>query len=781
MTHSAPPPTSASTGRPWVAQSYLDLLSEAAATNPSARKDRRGRPIIEVRGVVVEAREHRGHFCTGKIRTDSARGEHTHTVPIKGTLQVEPGGVYAFRGVVDRHEVYGESLLVVEYERVRPVGEEGIRRYLCSGLFAGVGAVRALAIVEAFGERALEVLEAPDAAARLCKIESVGKKTAESILAAYRAAEGKADREVLPKLLQWGLSGWAAGRIISTYAEGGGRDVLAVLRDDPYQIARDVDGIGFLTADRLALRMGLDGNDIRRARAASLYALEELAAGKGDTIASEALLADIVQKELRIDGRRAIDGARAMAAVVELDASGREAPGGGTFALRSLWNAECKIEKFVLRCAAGTVLAGPGAPQRWDAGECTQEQVEAVERILRAPPIAILTGGPGRGKTYTLAALWERWRAADKSVALCAPTGKAAIRMRESVGDDVEAKTIHRLLEFHPAIGFRRNKERPIEESVVVVDESSMVDVRLAAALVDAIDTAQTQLLLVGDADQIPSVGPGRVFGDAIESGRVPVCRLTRVMRQAEGSAIIKAADAVLRKEIPTGIAGDDLRWIRFENEASAEKLAETVVGLVARWIPTRLGIEAITGVQVLSPTHKGPLGCDELNRRLQAELNPPCAEKPETKSMEGVMLRLGDRVIQTKNNYRLMVFNGETGIIVGIEQDEKARIRSVVADYGGGRVLTYRYPDDSADLRLAYAITVHKSQGSEFPVVVMPIHQAHTFLWSKQLLYTALTRASRLLICVYTDLGVRRAVRGRRGEGRHTVLGMRLQRGAKS
>lgn len=621
---------------------------------------------------------------------------------------------------------------------VAPTSPEGIERFLASGLVRGVGAHFARRLVEAFGTRVFDVIEtAPE---RLRDVAGIGPLRAERIVASW--AEQKGVREIMVFLHAHGVGTSRAVRIYRTY----GADAIAVVRDDPYRLARDVRGIGFVTADALARRLGVPEDAMVRVRAGVSHVLAE-ALDEGHCGLPRETLVPRTAELLARPGEQVVE-----ALALEL-ADGRlvaDDPGGVPCVfLPALHAAERVLAARIAALASGeppwgrrdAVEAVPWVEARTGI-TLSPSQRAAVGAFLRSK-LLVLTGGPGVGKTTLVDALLRLVFAESLRIALCAPTGRAARRLAESTR--MEAKTIHRLLEVDPSTGrFRRGRDNPLEADLVVVDEVSMVDVLLARALLEAMPPSAA-LLLVGDADQLPSVGPGQVLRDLLESGAVPAVRLTEVFRQAAASRIVLGAHRIREGHLPdlSNPEGTDLF---FFDAREPEEAARRVVEVVAERIPRRFGLDPRRDVQVLVPVHRGPLGARALNEALGRALNPDGAPRV---SRFGQELAPGDRVMQVENDYDREVYNGDLGLVTAVDPEE-GELRASF----DGREVAYSF-DELDALQLAWATTIHKSQGSEYPAVVVPLGMTHYAMLERNLLYTAVTRGKRLVVLV----GDRRAV----------------------
>lgn len=629
-----------------------------------------------------------------------------------------------------------------------PDSLDGIRRYLGSGKVHGVGPKMAKRLVKAFGEDVFDVIE--NEPERLVDVPGIGPKRAKSLSEGFR--DQKAVRDIMVFLQTHGLGSARAARIYKAY----GADAATLLTEDPYRLARDIRGIGFRIADGIGASLGKDREGLPRARAGLGYTLEQ-ARGAGHCGLPRNELLEQAQELLKIP-----EEILTTALSDELNA--------GRLAVTRLNGEEAvflppllSAERAIARRLGELIRADPPTWAEIDSSKAlawveqrldvtlAPTQRAAVETSLRSR-VAVITGGPGVGKTTLVNALLRILKARNVRCALCAPTGRAAKRLGESTGET--AKTIHRLLEIDPSSGaFRRGRLRPLDCGLLVVDESSMVDVELMAALLQALP-AEGSLLLIGDADQLPSVGPGQVLRDLIDSGAIPVARLREIFRQADNSRIVRNAHRVNQGYLPElETARGELSDFYFVPAEDAEDGQRKVVEIVAGRIGRRFGLDPIRDVQVLSPMNRGPLGVRTLNVTLQAVLNPA----PESGAVEverfGWKYRAGDKVMQTENDYDKDVFNGDLGRIVSI--DPAAEQMTIAFD---GRPVEYRFSDLDR-LMLAYAVTVHKSQGSEYPAVVVPVTTHHYVMLRRNLLYTAITRGRKLVVIVGQKWALEKAV----------------------
>ncbi len=694
-------------------------------------------------------------YSVAVLAVSAANGELTRLTVVGDLSGVEVGSTIRAQGRMEKHPRFGDQFKVLDFETLRPAGAVALERYLASEIH-GVGPALARRIAENFGEHLGEVLDSmPD---RMREVPGIGRVVAERIKAAWRDSSGL--RELTVFLRGHGIAAAHARRIHQTY----GKDALETVKCDPYVLARTIHGIGFRTADAVAEKLGIPRSSIQRARAAVLYVLER-SADEGHVYAPLEYIEGQFQGALEMNSdlaHEAVDElARADEVVIE-----RAAEHTAVY-LKPLHEAESNVAQRIKQLDAANPIAAPvveravAAALRAAEIQLSREQAQALRTALRSR-VSVITGGPGTGKTTLLKSIIAALDDIGLKPTLTAPTGRAARRLKEATGRD--AKTIHRLLEYAPETGgFIRGKEFPLKANFVIVDEASMMDIELAAGLLDAL-MPNCSLLLVGDRDQLPSVGPGSVLKDVIASELVPVVALHEVYRQARQSMIIANAHRLNRGESPI-ISNDPEGDFFFFERVAPEEVMATIKQLLHQRLVGRFGITDPRDIQVLTPMNRGPLGTHALNHELQALLNP---RGPELRAGERT-LRDGDRVIQLRNNYDKGIFNGSIGRIVDVNA-EKGRItiafEEAHADYDMSEL---------DEIGLAYAISVHKSQGSQYRAVVMPIHPSHYLMLRRNLLYTAITRAEKVCVLVGTKSALRQAVRNQDERRRFSRLADRL------
>ncbi|MFD3547643.1 ATP-dependent RecD-like DNA helicase [Streptomyces sp. NPDC058655] len=707
-------------------------------------------------------------------RVDTGRGSGDLLTVVGSLLGAQPGESLRMEGRWGSHPQYGRQFTVENYRTVLPATIQGIRRYLGSGLIKGIGPKIADRIVEHFGTDTLDVIEAEPK--RLIEVPGLGPKRTKLIGAAWE--EQKAIKEVMVFLQGVGVSTSIAVRIYKKYADAS----ISVVKNQPYRLAADVWGIGFLTADRIAQAVGIPHDSPERVKAGLQYALSQSTDQGHCFLPEDRLIADGV-KLLQVDTGLVIDCLAELAA----DPEGvvREPvpdPQGGPDPLTAVYlvpfhRAELSLVGQVRRLLHAEADRMPGFQDvdwekalGWLAGRTgaalAPEQRDAVKLALTRR-VAVLTGGPGCGKSFTVRSIVELARAKKAKVVLAAPTGRAAKRLAELTG--AEASTVHRLLELKPGGDAAYDRERPLDADLVVVDEASMLDLLLANKLVKAVAPG-AHLLLVGDVDQLPSVGAGEVLRDLLaEGGPVPAVRLTRIFRQAQQSGVVTNAH-----RINTGLPPltDGLPDFFLFPEEDTEAAGVLAVDVAARRIPARFGLDPRRDVQVLAPMHRGPAGAGNLNGLLQQAITPARPNLPE-KRFGGRVFRVGDKVTQIRNNYEKGangVFNGTVGVVTALDPDEQRLTVRTDEDEEIG----YEFAELD-ELAHAYAVTIHRSQGSEYPCVVIPVTTGAWMMLQRNLLYTAVTRAKKLVVLVGSRKALGQAVRTVSAGRRYTAVAARL------
>ncbi len=710
------------------------------------------------------------HYTIAEFRPDAVNpADPAAKVTIVGALPgVECGETLHLEGEWTRHAQHGAQFKVAAFKSELPASVYGIRKYLGSGLVPGIGKVYANKIVDAFGTDTFRVLS--EESGRLRDVEGIGQKRAASIKRAWD--EKRTERELYIFLQTYGVTPSQCVKLVNHF----GPQAKQVLMNEPYRVAREIDGIGFKTADRIAINLGFANDAPPRLDAGILYALETLQE-EGHTAFRESDLVEYSANQLETSGE--LVTAR-IQALVETKALIRHAPAGvadplpgsGLLQLPHNDRAEQKIADVVQRLGrvgSGLPPIKADAAVQWaeqKAGFAFHELQRVAVRLALTAKFSILTGGPGTGKTTILRALVEILKAKKVRVHLAAPTGRAAQRLAETTGGF--ASTIHRLLKYDPASGgFTSNESHPLATDFLVVDEASMLDARLASALLQAVP-ARAHLLLVGDTDQLPSVGAGNVLKDLIATGRVPVTRLSVIYRQKEQSGIVTTAHAINAGDASLPPAVTDLAGIQawsdltFVVATDAEDCLAKVTALCTEFVP-RLWkwFDPVDDVQVLAPMHKGVAGVANLNVTLQAALNP------HARGLRGpaAEYRPGDKVIQLRNNYDKNLFNGDIGTVKAVDGVNG----TLDAEFDGEQHTFER--GEFNDLVLAYAISIHKSQGSEYPVVIIPLLKGHFMMLQRNLLYTAITRGRKKVVIVGEPAAYGMAVRNSESKQRITHL----------
>ncbi len=695
-------------------------------------------------------------WCAVRLQPEDAAS----VTAIGPLLGVRQGDELRVTGRWVSHAKYGEQFEVESYVHLAPSTLDGLRRFLGSGKIRGLGPARAAQIVEEFGLETLDVLDQQPE--RLLEIRGIGPSTVERIRESWEKHRGI--QQIMIFLTGHGVAPGIAVKAFRKYGPG----AVDVVRSNPYRLAEEVFGVGFLTADRIAHQLGIPDDAPERLEAGVLHTLVE-AVGQGHCFVPDDVLLATAANLLETDTEALPSALAGLIARQQVSVLPRKDECPAIY-LPRLEKAEATV---ALNLAE--TLEAPAATQpiilntsiAWYQGRLDIRLAERQREALGAAlteKVAVITGGPGTGKTTLIRGIVEILGHKEQKVVLAAPTGRAAKRLAEATG--LGAKTIHRLLEFNPITGtFNRHREHPIEADCVVIDEVSMLDVELAAMLLEAVPPA-TRIVLVGDADQLPSVGPGNVLSDLIISESVPVIRLDQIFRQTDRSLIVENAHRINSGDMPNvddDPESSDFFFVARDDPAAAAELA---IDFATRRIPERFNLDPIDDIQVLSPMHRGELGVTRLNERLQAVLTPEGRELV----VGWRRFRVGDKVMQVRNNYELDIFNGDLGRITDIDFEE----RELTVSFDDRPTVI---PSDVLeDIVPAYACTIHKSQGSEYPAVVIVLHHQHHVMLQRNLLYTAISRGRRLVVIVGSRRALGRAVHNASVRKRYTQLAERLR-----
>ncbi len=702
-------------------------------------------------------------YTVAKVRL---QGRSDLATVVGNLLSVNAGEVLLLKGQWQSHTKYGEQFRISSYQSVIPATVKGIEKYLGSGLIKGIGPVMAKRLVSRFGAETLDIISKKTE--RLREVDGIGEKRIEMIRSAWE--EQKEIRDVMLFLQGNGVSPAYAVRIYRQY----GREAVRVVQDNPYRLAMDIFGIGFITADRIAGNFGIPKDSLIRAEAGVLYVLNQLSDDGHVYYPYEPLISEC--KKVLDVGDEPVSGAFSRISgdkKIFIEDMGHDDSGGRN---KGVYLSRYHVAESGIARNLKTLCSYPKQMKIFDKDKAidrvqrelsitlAEKQKEALSEAFDRK-VMVITGGPGTGKTTIINSVIRAYRRIGHSVVLAAPTGRAAKRMAEATG--FEAKTLHRLLEFSPGEGrFKKNEDEPLEADLIIIDETSMVDTILMHHFLKAVPRHAT-LILVGDVDQLPSVGAGNVLKDIIDSGVVPSVRLNEIFRQSRKSLIIVNAHRINSGQMPLSDVGEgELHDFYFFPAEEPEDALKKVIELCAEKIPNRFGYDPLNDIQVITPMHRGTIGAANLNTELQNALNPSAEELTHA----GKKIRKGDKAMQIRNNYDKEVYNGDIGRVAGIDRE----LQEVVVDYDGRRV-AYDF-SELDEVVPAYAITVHKSQGSEYPVVVMPLLTQHYMLLQRNLLYTAITRGKRMVVIVGTKKAVAIAVKNNKPLMRYTFLRERLK-----
>ena len=678
--------------------------------------------------------------------------DYVEPVTLVGNLlEVPVGAVLLCEGNWKMDKRYGRQFVAETWEEVMPATVYGIEKYLGSGLVKGIGPKFAHLIVEKFGTDTIAVIE--DDIERLYEVDGIGKKRVELIRDSWE--KQKDIKNVMLFLQQYGVSTAYAAKIYRQY----GKESIDKVNENPFRLADDIWGIGFKTADGIASKMGYEKNDLRRCRSGIQYTLNELAE-EGHVYALEQQLVEAAMKLLEAEEEPIRQALAEMLATEDLIRENEAiylppfffSEKGTASKLLGLMDArqdglfDPQADIAAIQEATGIVF--------------DEVQVDAIQCAV-ASKVMVLTGGPGTGKTTTTQGIIAAFKTAGLRILLAAPTGRASKRMSEATG--MEARTIHRLLEYNPMDGYKRNEDNPLDGDVLIVDECSMIDIILMYNLMKAIP-AHMRLVMAGDIDQLPSVGAGNVLRDVIESGQIPVVRLTRIFRQAQSSRIVMSAHAINQGKFPDTSNGQKTDFFFIRNE-DPEQVAEQIVQLVKERLPKAYN-QPLSNIQVLTPMQRGVIGAGNLNMLLQQALNTSALGI----SRGGTTFKLGDRVMQIRNNYDKNVFNGDIGFVASVNMEE----RTLTIDFDD--CLVEYEASELDEVVLAYATTIHKSQGSEYPVVIIPVMMTHFVMLQRNLIYTGITRSKKICVLIGQPKALAYAVRNLTVNKRNTLLKERLR-----
>jgi exodeoxyribonuclease V alpha subunit len=718
-----------------------------------------------------------------RLRPSHAKAKQIAGLSLEGLMTVvgnlpelSPGEHVKLTGDYFTHSKHGLQFKAEMCEKLLPVTISGIERYLGSGLIKGIGPGLAKRIVSHFKKMTLKIIE--EDPNRLKDVPGIGPDRTEKIINAWE--EQKQVKEIMLFLHSHKISTNLAVKIYKAY----GDRALEVVKENPYQLEQDIFGIGFKTADRIAQNLGLPANHPSRIEAGVVYALNEMI-NEGHVYAPERNLVNRAVELLQIDEGMIEPALFRLSSAdrireerisdqpnqdIHLSISEKKASYGESLIyLTPFYHSETGVAARIRDLINHSVKPRQGS-LFLETEALSSEQIQALEMAVQNP-VSVLTGGPGTGKTTCLKALIKYLESQHAKYALASPTGRAAKRLSEAT--ERTASTIHRLLGYSPATGFQYHDKHPLNVDFLIIDEASMLDLLLAYHLLRALQSG-TQVLFVGDVDQLPSVGAGDVLRDIIASGEVPISRLKTIYRQAENSQIVHNAHRINQGKMPLFSKTTYGDFFLFPAE-DAEKAAEWVVDLVHRRIPERFGLDPVKDIQVLTPMYRGEAGVDMLNEKLQEKLNPPKSRKQEQK-LFGRMYREGDKVMQIRNNYDKDVYNGDIGVIININPIEQKL--SILFD--NTHQVSYDF-SEADELVLAYAVSVHKSQGSEFPAIVMPVLTQHYVMLQRNLIYTGITRAEQLCVLVGNKKALHIAINNNQVARRFSLLGHRIRESGNS
>ena len=708
--------------------------------------------MANIRGVIERITYQNPENGFSIMKAD-VKGYNEPVTIVGNLLDVPVGSVLSCDGDWKMDKRYGSQFVVRNWEEIMPATTLGIEKYLGSGLVKGIGHKFAHLIVERFGTETIDIIETD--IKRLYEVDGIGKKRVEKIRESWE--KQKDIKNVMLFLQGHGVSTAFAAKIYRQY----GKESIDKVKDNPYRLADDIWGIGFKTADSIAGKMGYEKNDLRRCKSGILYTLNELA-NEGHVYAIADQLVEAAEKLLKAEEapiRQAMEEMLSGNTLIT-------APEAGAIYLPPLYYAESGTAKLLANLLSDREKSlfmhelNMDAISKESGITYDEIQIAAIHQAIESK-VMVLTGGPGTGKTTTTQGIIAALKSEGLEILLAAPTGRAAKRMSEAT--EMESKTIHRLLEYNPQDGYKRNEETPLEGDVLIVDECSMIDILLMYNLIKAIPP-HMRLILVGDIDQLPSVGAGNVLRNIIDSEKIPVVRLTRIFRQAQTSRIVMNAHAINNGRIPDISNGKETDFF-FIRQEDPEQVVQEIVKLVSERLPKAYKVSH-SNIQVLAPMQRGVVGAANLNQQLQQALN----NNPEGINRTGICYKCNDRVMQLRNNYTKDVYNGDIGIVENIDMEE----RTLTVNFDDHRVEFEASELD--ELTLAYATTIHKSQGSEYPIVVIPVLMAHYVMLQRNLIYTGITRAKKICVLIGQTKALSYAVRNLMVSKRNTLLRERIR-----
>jgi len=725
-------------------------------------------PIVELTGQIerITYTNEENGYTVARL---SVYGRPDLVTVVGNLMAPTPGEVVRLKGEWANHARYGEQFKITHYQTAVPASVHGIQKYLGSGLIKGIGPVMAKRIVKEFGTQTLDIIEKD--IERLTQVEGIGKKRIEMIWKAWE--DQKEIRDVMLFLQGQGVSSGYAAKIFKQY----GSRSIQVVKENPYRLATDIFGIGFVTADRIAEKLGLDKDSRLRAEAGILYVLNRLS-DEGHVYFPYESLLEKCAETLEVQPERIAAALDAVATEKRVIIEEMTTPAGGSTDARGVYLTRFHVSETGLARQLKTLLKARKSIRKIDAGKAVSwvqqrlsislatDQIRAIKGATENKAL-VITGGPGTGKTTIINAILTIFSRLKIRMLLAAPTGRAAKRMSEITGR--EARTIHRMLEYSlQKGGFQKNEDSPLCCDLLVVDEASMIDMVLMYHLLRAVPPEAT-FILVGDVNQLPSVGAGNVLADIIGSGSVPVVELREIFRQAKESRIVVNAHRINSGFLPAFKPSKDrLDDFYFIERDDPDAVLGEIIELVTERVPARFGLNPFDDIQVLTPMHKGMVGAENLNRELQKALNP----EGDGVARGDRILRIHDKVMQIRNNYDKEVFNGDMGRVVRVDPE----LREVVISFDG-REIPYDF-NDLDEIVLSYAVSVHKSQGSEYPAVIVPLVMQHYMLLQRNLIYTAVTRGRKLVILIGAKKALAIAVNNNKIRRRYTRLKERLTAG---